>query len=78
MTTLADAGIMSANLSTDTHVATGFTSSSVNDKNQVTRPILIEGLHANDGITGESYVRRFKSMYAAMPPKPEVMATASR
>jgi len=45
---------------------------------QSTRPSFVEGLHADDEITGESYVRRFKTMYAAIPPKPEVMATASR
>lgn len=45
---------------------------------QSTRPSFVKGLHADQEITEDSYVRRFKSMYESVPPTPASIASVER
>lgn len=44
---------------------------------QSIRPSFVKGLHADADIAGDSFVRRFKTMYDNVPPLPTVIATAT-
>ncbi|MFO7593286.1 MAG: Calx-beta domain-containing protein [Pseudomonadota bacterium] len=43
---------------------------------QSIRPSFVGGLHADEAIEGDSFVRRFKAMNDSIPPTPEVIDTA--
>ncbi|MDX1796447.1 MAG: hypothetical protein R3219_06940, partial [Hydrogenovibrio sp.] len=42
---------------------------------QTIRPSFVDSMHADSEIEGNSYIKRFKSMYEAEAPTPEVLAT---